>query len=350
MNLIKKFKNIQNIKLLDKDKKMLFNILIFLVILWATLYAIPELFISIFYTILGNLILLLLVVLISIYNYKYGIMISIIFLIIYRFNYLSKISTKEGFTWTQDSIDNFIQIQNSTNRNIVFDVNQIQKQASQEEVNYFIQNGMWPWSEEVQTLYTEAVLKNPFIRTYPKDAINTLRTIYNQSAILEIISWQTKEGQFLQRGVQIYDGSANPKEDLPSGWGNYGYNSGLIHPMKDVIKCGTDSHGNMSLQKITYTGKGGIFNQQTKQITPVDYNDLENLIPGFKFTNGSCNPCGALNSPPDYSCGFKLDLKNTKNTKNTKQKMGGLNVDVDTISSNDNNSQMSNVWKYLWGK
>jgi hypothetical protein len=82
---------------------------------------------------------------------------------------------------------------------------------------------------------------------------------------------------------------------------------------------------NMTLEKITYTGKDGITGLQTKDISDVDYNDLEQTIPGFKFTNGPCNPCTALNSPPDYSCPFTLKLKNKS-------------------------SSTSSVWNYLWSQ
>jgi hypothetical protein len=114
-------------------------------------------------------------------------------------------------------------------------------------------------------------------------------------------------------------------ENLPSGWGAFGYTSGLIKPMNDVIKCHIEDDNNVSLQKITYTGKGGIFTQQTKKITPVDYNNLEELIPGFSFVGEKCDPCQALKFPANYSCPFKLDISGNK---------------IDEISS---------VWKYLWG-
>ena len=50
---------------------------------------------------------------------------------------------------------------------------------------------------------------------------------------------------------------------------------------------------------------------KTKEVTDVDYNNLENVIPGFSFVNGPCNPCGALNEKADYSCKFRLNVKNT---------------------------------------
>jgi hypothetical protein len=78
-----------------------------------------------------------------------------------------------------------------------------------------------------------------------------------------------------------------------------------------------------TLERTTYTGKGGIYGEQTSTVSPVDYNDLENIIPGFKFVNGPCNPCGAVNENPDYSCPFKLSVQN-------------------------NPAFISNVWQYLW--
>ena len=318
----------KNIKLFfSKDiSSKTIGLLTILILLWLVLYLIPELFVSLFNTVLGGIILLVIIVLVGLNDYRYGIMLGIVLIIVYRFLQLS-VSEKEGFKWSQDSTTNFLQLQNSINRNVIFDPIQIQKQASQEELDFFLQNGMWPWSQEVRYLYSKMVNKNPFIRTYPKDAIIRARTIYNQNAILQIISWQNKEGRFLINGVEVNDNSKNPSEDLPSGFGNFGYSSGLItHRNNPIIRCKVNPEGeNMTLEKITYTGKDGITGLQTKDISDVDYNDLAQIIPGFKFTNGPCNPCTALNSPPDYSCPFTLKLKNKS-------------------------SAPSSVWNYLWSR
>jgi hypothetical protein len=200
----------------------------------------------------------------------------------------------------------------------------IKKQATKLELDYFLKNGMWPWSQDVINLYTEAINRNKFIRTYSGDSINYARKIYNQNAILQLLSMETKEGSFLISGVQINGGSKNDLEDLPSGYGNFGYQSGLKEHMNPVIKCNIDDNGNASLEKTEYTGVGGIFGEQTSKKSPVDYNNLESEIPGFKFLNSPCNPCKALNSTADYSCPYSLDVK------------GG-------------SSGVSSVWNYLWG-
>ena len=44
--------------------------------------------------------------------------------------------------------------------------------------------------------------------------------------------------------------------------------------------------------------------------TPVDYNDLENIIPGFKFLNGPCNPCDK-----QYNCPFRIDVNDRTGDK-----------------------------------
>jgi len=312
---MKQIKNIFN----EKNKTKLLGLLTILVLLWIVLYLLPDFFILLFNTFLGNIILIITVILVSLYNYKYGIVLGLLFLIIFRFSYLSR--KKEGFTWNKKSEQDFLIIQNTINKNTIFDTQMIQEsQASQEEVDYFNQNGIWPWSENVMNLYVDAVNSNPYIRTYSQDAVNHARKIYNEAAILRILSMQTKEGQFLINGVLVQDISGNPYETLPSGFGSFGYKSGLIGNMHDdIIKCNSDNTG---LERITYTGKG-ILDVQTKKITNVDYNNLENEIPGFTFINGPCNPCGALNQTPDYSCPFKLKVKNKP-------------------------PFISRVWEYLW--
>jgi hypothetical protein len=278
---------------------------------------------TIFNTTLGILILIIISLLVSMYNIQYGIILSIVFIIVFRFSRL-----KEGFTWNPNSTLDFLQIQSTINRQKIFDVNMIQEnQASQEELNYFNKHGMWPWSQTTIKLYEDAVRSSPFIRTLPKDSVNYARTVYNEAAILRIISYQTKEGHFLLNGVLVKNPSGNKYEDLPNGFGDFALSeeSGLLENRSDdIIKCNMKNPNNSILERTTYTGKGGIFGEQTSKKTDVDFNDLEKIIPGFTFLNGPCNPCGALNENPDYSCDFRLKVKNKP-------------------------SFVSGVWQTLWG-
>jgi hypothetical protein len=191
MKIPKILKNLIN----EENKTKIIGLLTILIILWIILYFIPEILTSLLNTLLGNLILLLIAILVSIYNVKYGIATIIFLVIIYRFSRLLK--AKEGFTWTDQSTQDFLQIQKTINRQSVFDVNLIQEnQASQEELNYFLKNGNWPWSQETIDLYTKAIRANPYIRTLPEDAIRYARTVYNQAAILRISLIKQKRVNF----------------------------------------------------------------------------------------------------------------------------------------------------------
>ena len=316
MNL-KKIKNL----LTEENKTKIIGLLTILALLWTVFYAIPDFFISLFVTFLGNIILIVIVLLVSLYNYKYGVLLGILLIIILRFSYLLTIRKEEFTMWDRQVGRSFLSIEHTLNPQKVFDIKMMQEsQASQKEVEYFNKNGMWPWSQNVIDMYVKAINNNPYVRTYWQDSVNSARKIYNQTAILRILSMQTKEGQFLINGVLVQDVSGNPKETLPSGIGNFGYSSGLIGNLQeDVIRCKFDNKG---LERITYAGKG-IEGVQTKKVSNVDYNSLEDIIPGFTFLNGPCNPCVALEQTADYSCPFKLKVK-------------------------DKPPFISEIWQYLW--
>ena len=178
---MKELKNLFN----EDNKTRLIGLLSILIILWIILYIIPEFLISLFNTILGNLILLLSVILVTAQDIKFGIVLAIILVILYRFSHL-----KEGFTWSEESSKQFIELQNSINPNVVFDTKEIKKQASQEELDYFLKNGKWPWSKGVENLYKELLDKNTYVRLNPEDAMNDVKTRYNQSIITQILSEQ----------------------------------------------------------------------------------------------------------------------------------------------------------------
>jgi hypothetical protein len=316
------------------NELLIIGLITILIAVWIVLYLIPNIFVNLFNTILGKAILILCVILVSFKNLYYGMLLLFAFVIIYRFLTLSLYShtiqkVKEGFTWNQESTNKFLDIQKLINPEIVFNTPEIQQQASQKEVDYFNQHGRWPWSDEVKNLYKESLSKNPYVRTSPEDAINTISTVYNEQAILQIMSLRTKEGEFLLNGVSINNGKSNPYEDLPSGWGDYAYNSKQISKKYNIIKCGYNNKNNdktdeLSLQEIEHRGNDGIVYTHVKKIKPVDYNNLEKLIPEFSFLNGPCDPCQALNNPANYNCPFELNVRGEK-------------------------KGVSPVWKHLWG-
>jgi len=291
----------------EDNKKILIGILSILTLLWLIIYIIPTFFVELFHTFLGNLILITSVILVSTKNLNYGITLGIIFIILFRFS-----TGREGFT--QNSVNDYLEYQNLEQPHIVFDINQLKKQASQEELNYFLENGMWPWDKEVEELYKEQVNKNSYVRSDPDAAVIHARKIYNQNAILQIISLQTKEGEFLTQGLQVRN-----TNEYKDGGGDYKYNSQLekpsMNPYVKEIKC--DLNGNIQETQ---------FGQEPKILNS---DELEASVPGFKFIRNKCNPCVALKDPPDYSCPFSIETSGTNNNENQ-----------------ENN--ISQIWKYLW--
>jgi len=317
-NDFKKWNPIKWIKKIPQEKNLIMGLFMLFIVLWAILYLIPGIFTLLFSTFLGNIIILLFIVLVSIKNIKYGLGIIIIFVILHRISIMSK-PIKEGFQWSQQTSDDFLQLEKTINPNIIFDLNITQQQASEDEVKYLLENGYWPWSTEVQDLYMNASMNNTFIRNDPGDSLKKAQTIYNQAAILELLSLQTKEGSFLLNGIAI-DISNNQTNEQAE----YAYTSGLIPKYNSIIKCNTNDRTNTSMEQIFYGGINSILNTRLKKIVPLDYNDLENKIPGFQFVNSPCNPCMALNAPPQYTCPFTLKTKNSQDGK------------------------ISSVWQYLW--
>jgi hypothetical protein len=300
-------KNIKKI-LNEENQTKIIGLLTILISLWLVLYFIPELFATLFNTLLGNLILILASILTFSYNLRTGAILSLILILLYRFSALVNVES-----FTDSSLQDFLLIQNTINRQKIFDTDILQTQASQEELDYFNSHGMWPWSQSTTDLYVNATNSNPYIRTYSKDAINYARSIYNEASILELLSNQTNEGLFKINGVQVPNPQGNPKEQLPNGFGDFAYNSGILDDRRnDIIKCNLDTN---ELERTRYNGKGGIFGEQLKSVTSVDYNNLEDIVPGFSFINEPCNPCSSASgssSASDNKCKFKLNVKPSK--------------------------------------
>lgn len=332
-----KIKNILN----EENKTIALGLLTIIIGLWTIMYLIPDIFFSLFHTFLGNIILLIGTILVTSNNMVYGFIMLVSIIILYRFSILTK--TKEGFstsTWSKKSINDFLDYQKTMRPEMVFDIEQIQKQTTQKDVDYYMKYKMWPWSPKVIALYKENVGRNPFVREDPDAAVKYARRIYNENAILQILSLQTKEGRFLVDGIAITTEDKNKANR--DGAGMYVYSSGLIRPDNDVnttiIKCGataTDAHTGLIEEKVLEKGGEDIemgigmsnfFKQKVKESTPISYMDLEKKIPGFQFIDKPCNPCGALDDPPTYKCKYKIELP-----YNSYEPKG-----------------ISNVWKYLW--
>ena len=126
----------------------------------------------------------------------------------------------ESFKWSANDERDFIKLQFTINPHIVYDINTIKKYARADDLKYLLKYGLWPWSKQTQDMYKKSLDKNPFIRTYSEDGLNYARSIYNESAVLYILKGQQEAEEKLQQ--------VKPRRPLPSGWGSFGYNSGLI--------------------------------------------------------------------------------------------------------------------------
>jgi len=279
------------------NQQLLLRILAVSIIAWTTLYGIPELFISLYETYLGNFILLLLILIISINNYKVGIIVFMVLFIIHRVIYLSVYKEQqkqeeqkqgqeeqkkqqqgqkiqEGFTWSRDEVQDFLQLQSTVNPQIIYDVNTLKTYTSSEEMDSYMENQVWPWSDDTQEIYQELLDKNPIVRVYKTDGLNTAQKIYPEAAIQYIMKNQIEtlknnnnhyhkyhhkhhynhhnyhnqhnhhynhhhnnktrhnhhnyHNQHNHHHNNKHHSHNQNKKQLPSGWGKFGYTSGLI--------------------------------------------------------------------------------------------------------------------------
>jgi hypothetical protein len=315
------------------------GIILVLILMAILVYVKPTYFKYLFKTIFGNIILIGIIISIGFMNIKWAIGLSAIFFMIYTaFNYKEGFKymkegfkyMKEGFKntdiedeplytatiWPQKLIDDFIQFEKIHNPNLRFDMNIIQKQATPAEAEILLKSGKWSWSKEIENMYQESISQNTIINSETLASLNVAQTIYNQTAILELLSWNSKEGTFLLNGAII-----GHTKDMPADVNN-------------IIKCGSDG-----MEKIEYTGYDGINGSILSNVTPVNDADLPNLINGFTFLNTKCNPCTALEN--SYTCPFALNTGNGIEVSSVWKYLWNLNNDLTPISDSTNESNSS---------
>ncbi len=228
------------------------------------------------------------------YNYNFITIIIIIIGIFILYPFINKLlnnllGIKEGFTWSRDLITRFNTYQETVNLNDnQYNLKVLQDQASPEETEQLLKTGYWPWSQDTQDQYYEAVWQNPIIKFFPGAALDYAMKLYNETAVKRLMSWNTKEGQFLLYGGKSGDNA--------------------------VIKCSEDTDKNPVLQKTTFDGYNLWNGYKNTSTTNIKNEDIPKEMPGFSFVKNSCNPCSALNDPADYSCPFKLNVKGDNET------------------------------------
>lgn len=73
-----------------KDKKtqnLIVGLFTLLVVLWLVMFAVPDLFINLFDTLLGNLILIAFIVLAAMHNIVMGLGLAVVFVVLFRLSH-----------------------------------------------------------------------------------------------------------------------------------------------------------------------------------------------------------------------------------------------------------------------
>jgi len=74
----------------EKNRNLLVGLFSLLVVLWLVMFAVPDLFVNLFDTALGNLILIGFIILAGMNNMLMGLGLAVIFVILFRLSHMSK--------------------------------------------------------------------------------------------------------------------------------------------------------------------------------------------------------------------------------------------------------------------
>lgn len=334
---------------MKKDNIFICGIIGFVSLLVLLFYIHPQITTDLFNTLLGNILLLMMVIGVGFVNIKWAIGLASIIIILNQ----SFRKEKEGFfdnktdfsnlnfnlnpistntapydgpysgtgPWSADLIQRFTHFEETSNPLLKFDIDVIQSQANPSEVKYLLKNGYWPWSSDIQKMYQDAAAQSFTVRGNLGSSMNESQKIYSQTAMLELLSWNTKEGTFLLLGATI----SNSK-NMPNNVNN-------------VVRCsskGADGHS--SMEKVIYTGYDSINGSLQSTVTPVKNEEIPLLVNGFKFVGSDCNPCMALDDPANYSCPFSLNTGSGPSISPVWQKLWGLPSDTNASANSSTTS------------
>jgi len=221
--------------------------------------------------------------------------------------------------WSPKTVHEFLEFQARENPDVIFDMDIVQQQATEEEAKELLENGVWSWSDRTKEIYADVISRSNYTKKSAMKGIETDQTIYNERVMLQMLGLNEAEGKFLLYGRMIPDRPRLNKY-ISSGQGTYGVTSGLED--NDVymnrLKCEKDK---IKLQKFVGYNKG-ITAEPMYKSTDVDYSQLPALYDGFQFIEQPCDPCKALAFPYDTSCPFSV--KPDKKVSPAWEKIWGL--------------------------
>lgn len=194
---------------------------------------------------------------------------------------------KEPFVWSDETKCNYEKYVTFFPDNR-FNLNVMQQNASEDEVKHLFEYNKYPWSQKIKDIYLDNVSHNKITNIQPNFSLLQNQKIYPEKAITQKLSYNTKEGDFLLYGSVLPSNKNNNKE--------------ITLTYNDNIKCNFDKNGT-SFMEYTHNEP---YQRKTKKL---NNEELEEIIPGFSFVNGTCNPCSPLEDTPQYNCPFTLNKK-----------------------------------------
>jgi hypothetical protein len=255
------------------------------------------------------------------YNLQIILILILILIILFYFLFIyqnQKNMLVEGYRflnsnkWSDDLKKRFIEYQNTVNNNSHrYNLKVLESQAKPEEVEHLLKTGYWPWSDEIKYLYMDAVFHNKIIKIQPDDALDYAMKIYNENAVKKLLSWNTKEGEFLLYGAYNKD---KGKEDLSLT--NFDLDASY-----SLIRCGNTETNKPVMKKYTYFASNGYL---LPSESIIENKNIPDELRGFKFYNNVCNPCNVFKDDDNYNCPFIINTKEDK----------------------ENN--ISTIWRKLW--
>ena len=72
-----------------KNVNLIVGLVTLLLVLWLIMFAIPSLFVNLFDTVLGNLILIAFIFLAAMHNVKLAVGLGVVFIVLFRFSHMS---------------------------------------------------------------------------------------------------------------------------------------------------------------------------------------------------------------------------------------------------------------------
>uniref|UniRef100_A0A6C0F4U7 Uncharacterized protein n=1 Tax=viral metagenome TaxID=1070528 RepID=A0A6C0F4U7_9ZZZZ len=308
------------------------SLFIAIVFAFIAIYYDPVVYAGMFNNILGKVILFSIIGLAFVRDFYYGCIVSLFVAILY-FVAGEIIKGKEGFkggvatgSWSKKTLDDFKTYNAKVHPDTQFNLQILQEQASDEEVEEYVKTGYWPWTDVTKKMYVEQAERLQMIRINPVIQLNEAMQLYNEKAAQQLLSWNTKEGNFIiNGGLAAYDPLVN--DDSPQD----------EYQPKNIIKCVQDKNGISKMQKKSFHGYNYFNGYKNTKTEDVLDEDIPKEMPGFEFVKGPCNPCGPLENPPEYNCPFTLNIRG----KNKGNYRGGDN--------NFSGKKISPIWEQLWG-